>query len=67
MVLAERRGFEPRVGLHPQTLSRRPPSTTRPPLRICFQSHAPKLSFCRAAMILRYIGSYFNALLQKTG
>jgi hypothetical protein len=41
--LAEREGFEPSIRLTVYTLSRRAPSTTRPPLQIVFQSphHVP--------------------------
>ena len=35
-LMAERMGFEPMIELPLYTLSKRAPSTTRPPLRKCF-------------------------------
>ena len=41
-LLAERTGFEPAITLLPYTLSKRAPSTTRPPLRTAFILAEPR-------------------------
>ena len=51
--MAERAGFEPSIGFHLYTLSRRAPSTTRPPLL----SSRPRRVACRQSIT---IGGHYN-------